>query len=72
MASFAADKGTWTIEDGERKCYDKDGDVYTNVFCSNNGKEYYIGNDGLWVRSDRVEYDGERWLCKQQQCEDRQ
>ncbi len=59
MTSFAAAKGTWMMEDGEWKCYDKNGDEYTNIFCSSNGKEYYVGDDGLLVRSDWVEYDGE-------------
>jgi glucan-binding YG repeat protein len=62
MTSFAASKGTWMMEDGEWKCYDKNGDAYTNVFCSSNGKEYYVGDDGLLVRSDWVEYDGERYF----------
>ena len=25
------------------------GDAYTNVFCSSNGKEYYVGDDGQLV-----------------------
>ena len=29
-----------------------------NVFCSSNGKEYYVGDDGQLVRSAWVEYDG--------------
>ncbi len=62
MTSFAAAKGTWMMEDGEWKCYDKNGDEYTNIFCSSNGKEYYVGEDGLLVRSDWVEYDGERYF----------
>ena len=44
--------------DGEWQCYDKNGDAYTNTFCSSNGKEYYVGDDGQLVRSEWVEYDG--------------
>ena len=43
--------------DGEWYCYDKSGDAYTSTFCSSNGKEYYVGDDGALVRSSRVEYD---------------
>ena len=57
MTSFAASKGTWMMVDGEWYCYDKNGDAYTNVFCSSNGKEYYVGDDGQLVRSEWVEYD---------------
>ena len=55
MTSFAASKGTWMMVDGEWYCYDKNGDAYTNVFCSSNGKEYYVGDDGQLVRSEWVE-----------------
>ena len=58
MTSFAASKGTWMMVDGEWYCYDKNGDAYENVFCSSNGKEYYVGEDGQLVRSEWVEYDG--------------
>ena len=58
MTSFAAAKGTWMMVDGEWYCYDKNGDAYTNTFCSSNGKEYYVGDDGQLVRSEWVEYDG--------------
>ena len=58
LTSFAASKGTWMMVDGEWYCYDKNGDAYTNVFCSSNGKEYYVGDDGQLVRSEWVEYDG--------------
>ena len=58
MTSFAASKGTWMMVDGEWYCYDKNGDAYTNVFCSSNGKEYFVGDDGQLVRSEWVEYDG--------------
>lgn len=45
--------------DGEWYCYDKNGDAYTNVFCSSNGKEYYAGRRrGQLVRSEWVDYDG--------------
>ncbi len=57
ITSFAAVRGTWRIEDGEWKCYDKNGEAYENVFAVSNGKEYYVGEDGLLVRSDWVEYD---------------
>ena len=57
MTSFAASKGTWMMVDGEWYCYDKNGDAYENVFCSSNGKEYYVGDDGQLVRSSWVEYD---------------
>ena len=55
MTSFAASKGTWMMVDGEWYCYDKNGDAYTNVFCSSNGKEYYVGDDGQLVRSEWAE-----------------
>ena len=58
MTSFAASKGTWMMVDGEWYCYDKNGDAYENTFCSSNGKEYYVGEDGQLVRSAWVEYDG--------------
>ncbi len=58
ITSFAAVRGTWRIEDGEWKCYDKNGEAYENVFAVSNGKEYYVGDDGLLVRSDWVEYEG--------------
>ena len=48
--------------DGEWYCYDKNGDAYTNVFCSSNGKEYFVGDDGQLVRSSWVEYDGEQYF----------
>lgn len=62
MTSFAASKGTWMMVDGEWYCYDKNGDAYTNVFCSSNGKEYYVGDDGQLVRSSWVEYDGDQYF----------
>ena len=58
MTSFAASKGTWMMVDGEWQCYGKNGDAYENTFCSSNGKEYYVGDDGQLVRSAWVEYDG--------------
>ena len=62
MTSFAASKGTWMNVDGEWYCYDKNGDAYTNVFCSSNGKDYYVGDDGQLVRSSWVEYDGDQYF----------
>ena len=57
MTSFAVSKGTWMMVDGEWQCYGKNGDAYENTFCSSNGKEYYVGEDGQLVRSSWVEYD---------------
>ena len=57
MTSFAASKGTWMMVDGEWYCYDKNGDAYENTFCSSNGKEYYVGDDGQLVRSAWVDGD---------------
>ena len=57
MTSFAASKGTWMMVDGEWQCYGKNGDAYENTFCSSNGKESYVGEDGQLVRSSWVEYD---------------
>ena len=57
MTSFATSKGTWMMVDGEWQCYGKNGDAYENTFCSSNGKEYYVGEDGQLVRSSWVEYD---------------
>ena len=51
ITSFAAAKGTWMMVDGEWYCYDKNGDAYEDKFCSSNGKEYYVGEDGQLVRS---------------------
>ena len=63
MTSFAAAKGTWMMEDGEWKCYNKNGEPYYNEFCSSNGKEYYVGDDGFIVRSQWVEgSDGELYF----------
>ena len=57
MTSFAASKGTWMMVDGEWYCYDKNGEAYENKFCSSNGKEYYVGDDGQLVRSAWVDGD---------------
>ena len=57
MTSFAASKGTWMMVDGEWYCYDKNGDAYENTFCTSNGKDYYVGDDGQLVRSAWVEDD---------------
>ena len=62
ITSFAASKGTWKYEDGEWYCYDKDGYVYENTFCLSNGKEFYVGDDGMLVRSSWVEYDGDYYF----------
>ncbi|MEI3180435.1 MAG: hypothetical protein V8S93_07715 [Lachnospiraceae bacterium] len=62
MTSFAAAKGTWMMVDGEWYCYDKNGDAYTNAFCSSNGKEYYIGDDGQLVRSAWVEDGADKYF----------
>ena len=62
ITSFAASKGTWMMVDDEWYCYDKNGDVYTNTFCSSNGKEYYVGDDGAIVTSSWVDYDGEYYF----------
>ena len=63
MTSFAASKGTWMMVDGEWYCYDKNGDAYTNTFCSSNGKEYYVGEDGQLVRSAWVDgEDGDKYF----------
>ena len=62
ITSFAAQKGTWKYEDGEWYCYDSNGDVYENTFCLSNGKEFYVGDDGMLVRSSWVEYDGDYYF----------
>ena len=62
ITSFAAQTGTWKYEDGEWYCYDRNGDVYENTFCLSNGKEFYVGDDGMMVRSSWVEYDGDYYF----------
>ena len=62
MTSFAVSKGTCTMVDGEWYCYDKNGDAYTNTFCSSNGKEYYVGDDGQLVRSEWVEDGSDKYF----------
>ena len=62
ITSFAAAKGTWMMVDGEWYCYDKNGDAYTNTFCSSNGKEYYVGDDGELVRSAWVEDGSDKYF----------
>ena len=57
ITSFAAAKGTWMMVDGEWYCYDKNGEAYEDKFCSSNGKEYYVGDDGMLVRSSWVDGD---------------
>ena len=58
ISSFAAERGTWQLVDGEWYCYDSYGDPYENTFCLSNGREYYVGDDGMLVRSQWVEDDG--------------
>ncbi len=60
--SFAVSKGTWLMVDGEWYCYDSNGDIYENTFCTSNGKDYYVGDDGMLVRSAWVEYDGDYYF----------
>ena len=62
MTSFAASKGTWMMVDGEWYCYDKNGDAYENTFCSSNGKEDYVGDDGQLVRSQWVEDGADKYF----------
>ena len=62
ITSFAAQRGTWKYEDGEWYCYNRNGDVYENTFCLSNGKEFYVGDDGMMVRSSWVEYDGDYYF----------
>ena len=62
ITSFAASRGTWMLQDGEWYCYDSHGDVFENTFCVSNGKEYYVGDDGMLVRSQWVEYDGDYYF----------
>ena len=63
ITSFAAAKGTWMMVDGEWYCYDKNGEAYENKFCSSNGKEYYVGEDGQLVRSAWVDgEDGDKYF----------
>ena len=46
-----------SISKKQKESYGKNGDAYENTFCSSNGKEYYVGEDGQLVRSSWVEYD---------------
>ena len=62
ITSFVAAKGTWMMVDGEWYCYDKNGEAYTNTFCSSNGKEYYVGDDGELVRSAWVEDGADKYF----------
>ena len=62
ITSFAAARGTWMLVDGEWYCYDKNGDPYEDTFCVSNGKDYYVGEDGMLVRSSWVEYDGDYYF----------
>ena len=54
FTSMAAEKGTWKLEDGEWSCYDKDGDAYEDTFCLDNGKEFYVNENGV--------IEGNRWV----------
>ncbi len=62
LTSMAASKGTWRLVDGEWMSFDRNGDAYENTFVLSNGKEYYVGDDGLLVRSDWVEYEGDYYF----------
>ena len=62
ITSFAAARGTWMLVDGEWYCYDSNGDPYEDTFCVSNGKDYYVGEDGMLVRSSWVEYDGDQYF----------
>ncbi len=62
ITSFAAARGTWMLVDGEWYCYDSNGDPYEDTFCVSNGKDYYVGEDGMLVRSSWVEYDGDYYF----------
>ena len=53
----AAKTGTWMLEDDGWYCYDKEGEAWEDEFCLSYGKEYYMGDDGLMVTSDWVDYD---------------
>lgn len=57
FSAFAAKTGTWQLEEDGWYCYDADGEAYTEEFCLSAGKEFYMGEDGLMVTSDWVEYD---------------
>ena len=62
ITSFAAARGTWMLVDGEWYCYDSNGDPYEDTLCVSNGKDYYVGEDGMLVRSSWVEYDGDYYF----------
>ena len=47
---------------GEWYCYDSNGDPYEDTFCVSNGKDYYVGEDGMLVRSSWVDYDGDMYF----------
>jgi glucan-binding YG repeat protein len=53
----AAKTGTWMLEDDGWYCYDKEGEAYEDEFCLSYGKEYYVGDDGVMVANEWVEYD---------------
>jgi len=58
FTAMAAEKGTWALEEDGWVCYDKDGDLYEDVFCLDGGKEYYVGDDGVMLTDSWVDYDG--------------
>ena len=58
FTAMAAEKGTWALEDEGWVCYDKDGDLYEDVFCLDGDKEYYVGDDGVMLTDSWVDYDG--------------
>ena len=47
FTAMAAKTGTWVLEDDGWYCYDKSGEAYEDEFCLSNGKEFYVGEDGL-------------------------
>jgi len=53
----AAKTGTWVLEDDGWYCYDKEGEAYEDEFCLSYGKEYYVGDDGVMVANEWVDYD---------------
>ena len=51
FTALAAKSGTWVLEEDGWYCYDKSGDAYEEEFCLSNGKEFYVGEDGLLATS---------------------
>ena len=59
FASMAASKtGTWAQDGDNWYCYDKEGDAYEAEFCTFEGKDYYVGDDGIMLTNSWVDYDG--------------